>query len=112
MRRSASGSPWAASSLCPGRTWSPRRRSACLFVGLLVGWLIGWGFEPSRPLGIISGLKTNSNPSLSYSAHKSFNTNHNICAAQLFHTYIHAQTHTHGTLTHTHIHTHIQNIHT
>ena len=31
-----------------------------------------------------SGLKTNFNPSLSYSAHKSLNTNHNIPTVQLF----------------------------
>ena len=34
----------------------------------------GWCFEPGKPVGIISGLKRNSNPSLSCSAHKSFNT--------------------------------------
>ena len=42
-----------------------------------------WYFEPSQPLWIISGLKTNFYPSLSYSAHKSFKTNHNISTAQL-----------------------------
>ena len=36
--------------------------------------LVSWCFEPSQPLGIISGLKTNFTPSLSYSAHQSFNT--------------------------------------
>ena len=35
----------------------------------------------SSSLLIISGLKTNFNPSLSYSAHKSFNTDHNISIA-------------------------------
>ena len=42
-------------------------------------------FCPSQPLGIISGLKTNSYLSLSYSAHKSLDTNHNISTAQLRH---------------------------
>ena len=28
--------------------------------------LAGWCFEPSQPLGIIPGLKRNTNPSLSY----------------------------------------------
>ena len=40
---------------------------------------------PSQALGIISGLKTNVNPSLCYSAHKSFNANHNISTARLKH---------------------------
>ena len=44
----------------------------CLFV-----------FWASQPLGIISWLKTNLNPSLCYSAHKSFNTNHSISVAQV-----------------------------
>ena len=35
-------------------------------------------FEPSQSLRIISGLKTNFNPSLSYSAYKSLNINHNF----------------------------------
>ena len=38
--------------------------------------LVNWCFEPSQPLGIISGQKTNSNSSLSNSAHKSFKTTH------------------------------------
>ena len=42
--------------------------------------LVSWSFEPSQPLGIISGLKTNSNPSLSHTALKSCRTNHNISA--------------------------------
>ena len=37
--------------------------------------LVYWCFEPPQPLGIISGPKTNFNSSLSYSAHKSFNSN-------------------------------------
>ena len=32
--------------------------------------LVSWCFEPCQPLRIISGLKTNSNPSPSYSAHR------------------------------------------
>ena len=46
-------------------------------------------FESSQPLGIISGLKTNFDPSLSISAHKSFNANHRISMAQVktFHTH-------------------------
>ena len=43
-----------------------------------LGELVSWCFEPSQPLGFISGLETNSNPSLSYSAHKRFKTNHNF----------------------------------
>ena len=42
-----------------------------------------WCFEPSQPLGVTSGLNTNSNQSLSYSAHKSFNINHNISTVAL-----------------------------
>ena len=34
---------------------------------------VSWCFEPSQPLGILSGLKMNFNP-----PHKSFNVNHNI----------------------------------
>ena len=45
--------------------------------------LVSWCLEPSQLLAIISELKTNVNPSLSYSAHKSFNTNYNISTAQL-----------------------------
>ena len=41
-------------------------------------------FEPSHPLGVTPGLNTNSNLSLSYSAHESFNISHNISTAQLF----------------------------
>ena len=44
--------------------------------------LVSWCFEPSQPLGITSGLKTNSKSSLRYSAHKSFKTN-NISIAQM-----------------------------
>ena len=40
--------------------------------------LISWCFEPSQHLGIISEMKTNLNPSLTFSAHKSFNIGHNI----------------------------------
>ena len=41
------------------------------------------GVESSQPLGFISGLQTNSNPFLSYSAQESFKTNHNLSTAQL-----------------------------
>ena len=57
----------------------------CLFVG--------WCFEPSQPLGVTSGLNRNSNLSLSFSAHESFNTNHNSSTAQLFQTYTHTKSH-------------------
>ena len=40
-------------------------------------------FEHSQPLGIISRLKTNFNPSPSYSAHTSNNVNYNISMAEL-----------------------------
>ena len=39
-------------------------------------WLVCRCFEPSQPLRIISGLKTNFNPSLTYSAHRSLDVNH------------------------------------
>ena len=39
--------------------------------------LVSWCFEPSQPVGMISGQKTNFNPSLSRSADKLFNSNHN-----------------------------------
>ena len=39
-------------------------------------------FEPIQPLVTTSGMKTNVNPSLSYSAYKSFKTNHNFSTAQ------------------------------
>ena len=46
--------------------------------------LVCWCFEPSQLRGVTPGLNTNSYPSLSYSAHKSFNINHNISTTQLF----------------------------
>ena len=54
---------------------------------------VSWCFERSQPLGSISGLKTNSNPSLSYSAHQSIKTNHSISTALLkyFTIYTHFQ---------------------
>ena len=56
-------------------------------------WVVSWCFERSQPLGITSGLKTNSSPSLSYFAHKSFKTNHNFSTAQLkFSTHTNTQT--------------------
>ena len=44
------------------------------------GWVgvVSWCFESSQPLGVTSGLNTNSNLSPSYPAHKSFNINHTI----------------------------------
>ena len=56
---------------------------------------VSWCFEPSQPLGILSGLKTNSKPSLSYSAHKPSKANKNISTAQLFQTYTHIHKITH-----------------
>ena len=52
----------------------------CFDMSVMQSWRksVSWCFEPSRPLGIILGLKANFNPCLSYSACKSFNTNHNI----------------------------------
>ena len=44
-------------------------------------YLFSCCFQPSQPLGITSGLNTNANVSLSYSAHKSFNINHNILSS-------------------------------
>ena len=64
------------------------------FFLLKVSWLIcaySWCFEPSQPLGGTPGLNTNSNQSLSYSAHKSFNINHDISTSQLYQTYTHTQ---------------------
>ena len=51
--------------------------------GLKVSLLVSWCFEPSQPLGVTLGLNTNPNLSVSYSAHKSFNINHNISTAHL-----------------------------
>ena len=48
---------------------------------LWLSWLAG--VLSRQPLGIISALKTNSNPSLSYCANKSFKSNNNISTAQL-----------------------------
>ena len=41
-------------------------------------YLVSWCFEPSQPLRVISGLKTNFSLSLSYFVHKSLDTNHNF----------------------------------
>ena len=49
-----------------------------------MGQLVSSCFEPSQPLGVTSGLNTTFNQSLSYSAHKSLNIDHNISTAQLF----------------------------
>ena len=82
---------------CLQSTCSPMR---------IISQLVNWCYEPSQPLGVTSGLNTNSNLSLSYSAHKSFNINHNIFTAQLFKAYARAHTRT-LTHTHTHIKSHI-----
>ena len=55
-----------------------------------------WCFKPSQLPGVTSGLNTNFNLSLCYSAHKSFNINHNISTAQLFQTYTHTHKITHN----------------
>ena len=70
-------------------------------VGWLVDWLVGWCFQPSQPLGVTSGLDTNSNLSLSYSAHKSLISTTSF----LQHNYF-KHTHTH---THTQLHIFLQN---
>ena len=49
-----------------------------------VSYLVTSCFEPIQPLGVTSGLNTNSNLSLIYSAHTSFNINHIIFSKQLF----------------------------
>ena len=50
-------------------------------------YILSWCLEPSQPLWIISGLKTNPSPSLSFSAHKSDNVNdsflHQSVAAEM-----------------------------
>ena len=61
----------------------PTSSSACLVFFPLSFCFARWFwpdlcFGPSQPLGIISRLKTNFDPSRNYSAHKSFNTNHDI----------------------------------
>ena len=54
-----------------------------------MAWRVSWCFEPSQLLGVTPGLNTISNQSVSYSAHKSLNIDHNISVAQLFQTYTH-----------------------
>ena len=49
----------------------------------VVCWVVSWRFESDQPLRFISGLETNFNPSVSYSAYKSLNVYHNISPAQL-----------------------------
>ena len=66
--------------------------------------LVSWCFEPSQPLGVTSGLNTNSNLYLSYFAHKSFDTG-TIFLQYNYFTHAHTHTHTH-TYTHTHMNTH------
>ena len=61
--------------------------------------------SPVNRQGVTSGLNTNSDLCLSYSAHKSFDISHNVSPAQLLQT----NTHTH---THTHTHTTTHNIST
>ena len=65
-----------------GKTWS---------IALCI-W--SWRFEPSQTPGIISGLKTNSNPSLTYT-YKSFKTTHNISITQFKYFTTHTHTNTH-----------------
>ena len=69
-----------------------------LYLTFVCYLFVSWCFEPSQPVGIISGLKTNSIPSLSYSAHQSFNTNHNVSKTQVTY-FTHIQTHIHLTRT-------------
>ena len=57
---------------------------------VIASWLVLWALSNCRL-----------NQSLSHSALKSFNTNHNISTAQLLHTHSHSHTHT-RTRTHTH----------
>ena len=70
-------------------TWVQKPTLRSYFARMFVCWC----FEPSQPLGVTSGLNTNFNLSLSYSAKKSFNINHNISTAQLFQTYTHTKSH-------------------
>ena len=39
----------------------------------VVCWVVSWRFESDQPLRFISGLETNFNPSVSYSAHSQHN---------------------------------------
>ena len=64
--------------------WWPEER---WFVMVARGKVIcdgGQGFEPSKPLRVTSELNMNFYLSLSYSAHKSFNINHNILQHNYF----------------------------
>ena len=84
--------PSTDQSVCPSTD-----RSVCPRLGYAEPFqrqLASWCFEPRQPLAVTSGLNTNSNPA-SYSAHKSFNINHNISTAQLFQTYRHEHTQNH-----------------
>ena len=72
------------------------RLSPCACMPFLKSYLldavvVSWCFEPSQPVGIISGLKT----SMAQFLHTHTHT----------HTHAHTHTHTH-TQTHTHAHTH------
>ena len=74
-------------SSCPGQ--NPFSLLICvlktiLYSPSLMSWnqmLVTWCLEPRQPLGIISGLKTNCNSSLSRPAHTQFK--HNISTAHL-----------------------------
>ena len=68
-------------------------KKICLLSSSSRSLFVGWCFEPSQLVGVTSGLNTNFNLSLSYSAHKSYNINHNISTAQLFQTYTHTKPH-------------------
>ena len=72
-----------------GRSDNTRKRHTYM----LVSQLVSLCFEPSQLLWVTSGVNTNSNLSLSYSSHKSFNINHNISTAQLLQTYTHTKSH-------------------
>ena len=67
--------PWTTRPPCYGSVFCGKIK--------LVSKLVFWTLQT---LGIILGLKTNFNPSLSYSVCKSFSANHSISPAQLKHT--------------------------
>ena len=80
---------------CCRLSWEPWLRPLHLLGPVLLGCC--------QPLiRIISGLKTNFNPSLSYSAHNSRHANSNISTAQLKHLTLKTHTHTHKNNKETH----------
>ena len=79
---------WSAHTISPITKSSGWFMRMCEYLDLYtlsggVFFLVSWCFEPSQSLGIISGLSINFNPSLTYSARRSFKTNHSISTAQL-----------------------------